>query len=120
MSQIQKVLSKFLSLWQRFLYFFLFFFYLFFFTFLLMRGERIQIALKRAIIGPPVKRHLNVRWRANDGPTLNASLVDANFSGGPRTSIARKPYNFMIFQVGSLFPPPPLYPPMCNKHGCAG
>ena len=84
-----------------------------------MRGERIRIAIKRAIIGPPVKRHLNVRWRANDGTTLNASLVDANFSGGPRTSIARKPYNFMIFQVGSLSPPP-LYPPMCNKHGCAG
>ena len=31
---------------------------------------------KRAIIGPPAKRHLMAfRWRADDDPTLNAGLV---------------------------------------------
>ena len=30
----------------------------------------------RAIIGPPTKRHeMAFRWRADDGPTLNAGLV---------------------------------------------
>ena len=46
--------------------------------FLLIRGgERIQITLKVGHHdGPPVKQHLNgVFWWANDGPTLNASLV---------------------------------------------
>ena len=44
---------------------------------------------KRAIIGPPAKRH----------STLNASLVAAIFQG-IRTCIARKPYIFVIFQCG--------------------
>ena len=48
----------------------------------------IQIPLKSPIIGPPAKRHFNAieigfRWRADDGPTLNAGLVASGFSGGP-------------------------------------
>ena len=42
--------------------------------FLLKRDDAYHY--KRAIIGPPSKRHLNgVRWRADDGPTLNAGLA---------------------------------------------
>ena len=37
----------------------------------------------RATIGPPAKRHLKAfRWRANDGPTLNGTLIFCNISGG--------------------------------------
>ena len=39
------------------------------------------------------------RWLANDGPSLNAGLVAVNFQGIP-TSIAKKPYIFVIFQGG--------------------
>ena len=39
------------------------------------------------------------RWRANDGPTLNAGLVAAIFQG-IRTCTARKPFIFVIFQGG--------------------
>ena len=49
-------------------------------------------------------RQRNVfRWRADDDPTLNAGLVVFSFSG-LRTSIAKKPYIFMIFQGGSKPP----------------
>ena len=41
------------------------------------------------------------RLRAGGGPTLNASLV---FQGIP-TSIAKKPYIFVIFQGGGSGPP---------------
>ena len=47
------------------------------------------------------------RWRADDGPTLNAGLVAAIFQG-IRTCIGRKPYIFEIFQGG----PDPLFPPL--------
>ena len=40
--------------------------------FFLFRGERIQIPLKMAF-----------RWRADDGPTLNAGLVALRISGDP-------------------------------------
>ena len=46
------------------------------------------------------------RWRADNDPTLNASLVDAIFQG-IQTCIARKPYIFVIFQWGSG---PPVSP----------
>ena len=37
---------------------------------------------KRAIIGPPVKRHqMAFPWHADDDPTLNAGLVAAIFQG---------------------------------------
>ena len=55
------------------------------------------------------------RWRADDGPTLNAGLVAAIFQG-IRTSIARKPYIFVIFQGGrGRTPFPPLDPHMGLK-----
>ena len=46
------------------------------------------------------------RWRADDGPTLNAGLV---FFKGIWTSIAKESYIFVIFQMGPdpLSPPPP-------------
>ena len=47
------------------------------------------------------------RWRADDGPTLNAGLVAA-ICKGIRTYIARKPYILVIFQRGSG-PPVPLW-----------
>ena len=49
----------------------------------------------------PSKRHLNsVSLAAEDGPTLNAGLVVCDFKG-IRTSIAKEPYNFVIFPSGS-------------------
>ena len=47
------------------------------------------------------------RWRADDGPTLNAGLVAAIFQG-IRTCIAREPYIFVIFR-GVRTPSPPLW-----------
>ena len=46
-----------------------------------------------------------IKWRADDGPTLNAGLVAAIFQG-IQTCIARKPYIFVCFQGG----PDPLSP----------
>ena len=47
---------------------------------------------KRAIIGPPAKRHLNgVRWRADDGPTLNAGSVASSFFRGSAPELLRNP-----------------------------
>ena len=46
------------------------------------------------------------RWRADDGPLLNAGLVAVVFQG-IRTSIAKEPYIFVIFQGGG---PDPLSP----------
>ena len=79
-----------------------------------MRGKRIQIALKQAIIGPPAKRHLMAFcWRADDGLTLNTGLVCLFFFfvffQWILTSIAKKPYIFGIFQGGGG--PDPLHPP---------
>ena len=55
------------------------------------------------------------RWRADDGPTLNAGLVFQ----GLRTSLAKKPYIFVIFQRGPTpCPPPPLLDPRMNKLLC--
>ena len=65
---------------------------------------------RRAIIGPPAK---HLRWRAADGPTLNAGLVASRFFQGIWTRIAEKPYIFAIFQGGldPLSPPPPPLDP---------
>ena len=53
------------------------------------------------------------RWRADDGPTLNAGL----FFQGIRTNIAKKPYFFFIFFFG-LFKGvrTPLSPPSGYAH----
>ena len=55
---------------------------------------------------------MKLRWRADEGPTLNTSLA-AMFQG-IRTSIAKKPYSLAIFQGRVLSPTsPPLDP--CNS-----
>ena len=104
---MQKVLSEKVQLWQRGFYFcvcvcgwgfFLFCFFCFVFKFVFFSwwgkgGSKNHY--KRAF-----------RWRADDGPTLNAGLVAAIFQG-TRTCIARKPYIFVIFHGGSGPPGPP-------------
>ena len=47
------------------------------------------------------------RWRADVGPTLSAGLVACVDFQGIRTSIAKKPYIFVIFQGGGSGPPVP-------------
>ena len=52
-----------------------------------------------------------VRWRADDGPTLNAGLKALWFLGDPDQYFAKKPYIFVIFQgvcTPCPRPPPPL------------
>ena len=49
------------------------------------------------------------RWRADGGPTLNASLVIQ----GICTSIAKTPYIFVIFPGGIQTPAPPLWIRTC-------
>ena len=49
------------------------------------------------------------RWRADGCPTLNASLVALWFQG-MQTSIAEKPYNFVIFSGVGGGGPDPLSP----------
>ena len=45
-------------------------------------------------------------WHADDGPTLNADLVDSFvILCGIRTRIAKKPYIFVIFQGGGDLDP---------------
>ena len=39
-------------------------------VFFLMRAEKIQIALKRAIIGPPAKRHITTAKHRLNGVSL--------------------------------------------------
>ena len=64
---------------------------------------------KRAIDGPPAKIHLNGVSLAcqYDAPKLNAGLVAFQGFQGIRTSIAKKPYIFVIFRGGGSRPPPP-------------
>ena len=56
--------------------------------------------------GVPSSASQLFRWRADGGPTLNASLVFQ----GIQTSIAKKPYIFVIFQGGGC--PDPLSTPL--------
>ena len=66
--------------------------------FFMIRGGKIKVPLyKRAF-----------RWRADDGPILNAGLVALRFSGD-RTCIAIKPYICCHFRGGGgTGPPVPL------------
>ena len=51
-------------------------------------------------------------WRADGGPTLNAGLVAFVGLQGIRTSIAKKPYIFVILEgVQTPCPPPPHLDP---------
>ena len=53
------------------------------------------------------------RWRADEGPTLNAGLIGSFVIGqGIRTTIAKKSYIFVIFRVGPD-PFPPLWIRTC-------
>ena len=90
----------------------------FFFLLLLMRGKRIQIALKAGHHRPASETHLMAfRWGADDGPTLNDGFGSFEIFQGVPTSIAKKPYIFVKFQgvgggVGVRPPCPPLDPHM--------
>ena len=69
--------------------------------FLVDRGiEDPNSRYKWATIGP-ASEEIAFRWRANDGPTLKAGLVALCDFQGIWTSIANKPYIFVIFQGGS-------------------
>ena len=71
-------------------------------------------------------------WQADDDPTLNAgpSLNDPTLNArlgsfvilqGIKTSIAKKPYSFVIFQDGGPDPlPPPLWIRVCNAGVASG
>ena len=80
--------------------------YVFFLLFLVVEGFEDPNITKN---GPSSARQRNVieiafRWRADDGPTLNASLVA--LCQGIWTSIAQKPYIDVIFQGGGGSGPP--------------
>ena len=51
-------------------------------------------------------------WRTDGGPTLNVGFGSCVVLPRIRTSIAKKPYIFVIFQGGSGPPVPPLDPHM--------
>ena len=72
-----------------------------------MRGSKYHY--KRAIIGPPAKRHLMVfRWQADDGPTLNAGLVAMWFFKESWPVFLRNPVCLWFFcGVRTPCPPPP-------------
>ena len=59
---------------------------------------------------------MTFRWRADDDPTLNASLVALSFSG-MQISIAKTPYIFVIFRGGGGGPDPlsPLWIRPCHE-----
>ena len=89
-----------------FLFFFSFFFFSFFFV---VEGFEDPNITKN---GPSSAGQRNAiemafRWRADDGPTLNASLVA--LCQGILTSIAQKTFIFVIFQGGG---PDPLSLPL--------
>ena len=61
-ARIKKFLSEEVQLRQRFFFFF-------------SRGDRIQMPINAGHHGPPAKRKCLIRWRVDDGPTLNSGLV---------------------------------------------
>ena len=82
----------------------------FYVYFWLKRGERILLSdchYKRAIIGPPAKRHLNgVTWRANNDPTLNACSAGLSFSGDPDQYCYETLYYVISQGAGEVSGPP--------------
>ena len=84
-----------------------------FFLLFFMRGEWIQKALKEGYHRPASETPFTFRWQADDGPTLNACLVALIFRE-IWTSIAKKPYIFVIFFQGGKDPLPP--PPSGSAH----
>ena len=80
---------------------------------------------KRTNIGVPAKRHLNgVSLSYRRWPNIECWLGNLVFFQGKWTSIARKPYSFMIFQGGGCRPLYPLwlhpcaYPHSCQNLNC--
>ena len=66
---------------------------------------------KRAIIGPPAKRHLNgVSLACRRWPNIECWLGSLVIFQGIRTSITKKSYIFVIFRGGGG--PDPLSPPL--------
>ena len=101
-ARIQKVLPEGVQLWQRF--------------FFLMRGKRIQ--KKRAIIGPPAKRHLNgVSLAGRWWPNMEFWLCSFVIFRGSTPVLIRNPL-FLWFSGGKGVrppaPPPPLDPHMVD------
>ena len=86
--RIQKVLSEGVQIWQHF------------FSWWGEVGSKYHY--KRGIIGQPAA----FRWRADDGPTLNAGLIALSFFMGSGLVLLRNP----IF----LWPPPPSGSPHVN------
>ena len=75
-------------------------------VFLVDEGSKYHF--KRAIIGPPAKRHLNcVSLACRCWPNIECWLGSFVIFQGIRTSIAKKPHIFVIFQRGSRPPGPP-------------
>ena len=75
---------------------------------------------RRAIIGPPAKRHLNgISLAFRCWPNNESWLGSFVFFSGDRTNIAKKPYIFVIFRGGGGVRTPflPLDPCMARfKH----
>ena len=88
-----------------------------FFFFLEWRDDPSKYHYKQVIIGLQANAILMAFcWRADNGPKLDAELVALWFFKGIRTSIAKKPYIFVIFRGGGggggVRPlVPPLDPP---------
>ena len=115
--------------------FFYVFFVCFFFSWVGERGSKYHY--KRAIIGPPAKRHLNgVSLAGRWWPNTACWLVSFVVLQGIRTNTAKKPYIFVIFLGGGggggggSVPSAPLWICVCfrfpakpevqfhyNKHG---
>ena len=55
------------------------------------------------------------RWRADNGPTLNADLA-----AWIRTSTAKEPFIFVVLQGEGVSPLPPLPPRFESTHGLYG
>ena len=98
-ARIQKVFSEVFQLWLRF------------FIWWGQRGSKYHC--KRAIIGPPAKRHLNgVSLAGRWWPKLNAGMVALWFYRGSGPVLQRNPIFLCFFRgYGSPAPYPPPPPP---------
>ena len=102
-TRIQKILSEGIQLWRRF------------FFFLYNEGWE-KYHHKRAINGPPAKRHLNgVSLACWWWPNIERWLGSLVIFQGIWTRIAKKPYIFVIFQGGGGVRTP--VPPSGSVHG---
>ena len=77
--------------------------------FLVDEGRETKNHCKQGIISPPAKRHeMAFRWRADDGPTLNAGLVAAIFRGSGPVLLENPIFCDFSGGGGSGPPVPPL------------